>query len=62
MNLFLERKEVFMSKGLKVNLGKTKVMVSGDITVTHGVLPDFIDCCLFLSMVCVVWAHDFYSQ
>ena len=31
-NKFLEWKEAFVSKGLKVNLGKTRVMVSSDIT------------------------------
>ena len=30
--MFLKWKEAFESKGLKVNLGKTKVMVSGSIT------------------------------
>ena len=30
--MFLEWKEAFESKGLKVNLGKTKVMVSSSIT------------------------------
>ena len=33
MNKFLIWKDVFDSKGLKVNLGKTKVMVSGSITM-----------------------------
>ena len=31
-NKFFEWKEAFESKGLKVSLGKTKVMVSGSIT------------------------------
>ena len=31
-NKFLKWKKVFESKGLKVNLGKTKVMISGSIT------------------------------
>ena len=31
-NKFLKWSEAFVSKGLKVNLGKTKVMVSGDIS------------------------------
>ena len=32
-NKFLEWKAAFESKGLKVDLGKTKVMVSGGITM-----------------------------
>ena len=32
MNKSIKWKEAFESKGLKVNLGKTKVMVSGSIT------------------------------
>ena len=32
-NKFLKLKEAFESKGLKVNLGETKVMVSGGITM-----------------------------
>ena len=32
MNKFLIWNEAFDSKGLKVNLGRTKVMVSGGIT------------------------------
>ena len=31
-NMFLEWKEAFESKGLKVNHGKTKVLVCGGIT------------------------------
>ena len=31
-NMFRKLKEAFECKGLKVNLGKTKIMVSGDIT------------------------------
>ena len=37
-------KEVFDSKGLKVNLGKTKVMVSGDIT-KDGLSKSNVDLC-----------------
>ena len=31
-NKFLKWKDAFGSKGLKVNIGKTKIMVCGDIT------------------------------
>ena len=48
-NKFLKWKEVFKSKGLNVNLGKTKVMVSGGIT-KDGMSKSKVDpcrvCCL----------------
>ena len=48
-NKFLKLKEAFESKGLKVSLGKTKVMVSGSIT-KDGFSKSKVDpcgiCCL----------------
>ena len=41
-NKFIKWKEAFESKGLKVNLGKTKVMVNGDIT-KDGLLINKVD-------------------
>ena len=38
----LKWKEAFYSKGLKVNLGKTKLMVSGGIT-KHGMSKSKVD-------------------
>ena len=43
-NKFLKWKEAFVSKSLKVNLGKTKVMVSGDIT-KNGKSKSKVDQC-----------------
>ena len=43
-NKFLEWKEAFECKGLKVNLGKTKVMVSGGIT-KDGMFKSKVDSC-----------------
>ena len=43
-NKFLKRKEVFKSKGLKVNLGKTKVMVSCGIA-KNGLTKSEVDPC-----------------
>ena len=41
---FFKWKEAFESKGLKVNLGKTKVMVSGGIT-KDGLSKSKVDSC-----------------
>ena len=46
---FLEWKEAFESKGLKVNLGKTKVMVSGGIT-KDGLSKSKVDPCEVCSL------------
>ena len=43
-NKFLNWKEAFESKGMKVNLGKTKVMVSGGIT-KDGMSKSNVDPC-----------------
>ena len=43
-NKFLKWKEAFESKGLKVNLLKTKVMLSGDIT-KDGISKRKVDAC-----------------
>ena len=43
-NNFLKWKEAFESKGLKVNLGKTKAMVCGDIT-KDGMPKSNVDPC-----------------
>ena len=43
-NKFIEYKKVFESKGLKVNLGKTKVMVIGCIT-KDGLSNSKVDSC-----------------
>ena len=43
-NKLIKWKEVFESKGLKVNLGKTKVMVSGGIT-NDGMSKSKVDPC-----------------
>ena len=40
---FIKWKEAFESKGLKVNLGKTKVMVSSGITQGLGIA---VSCCM----------------
>ena len=63
---FLKWKEDFESKGLKVNLGKTKIMVSGSIT-KHGMPKSKVDpcgvCCLrvkansALCLQCSKWIH-----
>ena len=44
MNEFIKWKEVFESKGLKVKLGKTKVMVSDGIT-NYGLSKSNVDPC-----------------
>ena len=46
MNKFLKLKEAFESKGLKVNLWKTKVMVSGGIT-KDGISQSKVDYLLY---------------
>ena len=43
-NKFLKWMEAFERKGLKVNLGKTKVMVRGDIT-KDGMYKSKVDSC-----------------
>ena len=43
-NRFLKWKEAFESKGLKVNLGKTKVMISSGIT-QDGISKSKVDPC-----------------
>ena len=49
-NVFKERKKAFESKGFKVNLGKTKVMVSVGITV-DGMHRCRIDPCEVCSLI-----------
>ena len=49
MNKFLKWKEAFESKGLKVNLVKTKVMVSGGIT-KDGMSNSKVDPCSVCSL------------
>ena len=65
-NKFLKWKEAFESKGLKVNLGKTKVMVSGDITQeglskskfgTCGVCSLRVKANSVLCVQCGKWIH-----
>ena len=48
-NKFLKLKEAFVSMGLKVNLGKTKVMVSGGIT-KDGMSKGKVDPCMICSL------------
>ena len=65
-NKFLKWKESFESKGLKVNLGKTKAMVCGSIT-KDGMYKSKVDpcwvCCLtvkansVLCLQCGKWIH-----
>ena len=62
-NTFIKWKLAFESKGLKVNLGKTKVMISGSIT-KDGMSKSKIDPCGVCSLrvkansACVKWIHD----
>ena len=61
-NKFIKWKEAFESKGLKVNIGKTKVMVCGGIT-KDGMSKSKVDPCGvcslnskgYLSLVFTVW-------
>ena len=53
-NKFFKWKEAFMSKGWKVNLGKTKVMVNGSIT-TEGMSISKDDPC----GVCSLWVKAY---
>ena len=48
-NKFLKWKEAFDSKGSKVNLGKTKVIVSGGIT-KDGMSKSKVEPCWFCSL------------
>ena len=48
-NKFIKWKEAFESKGLKVNLGKTKVMVCGGIT-KDGMSKSKVDPCWVCSL------------
>ena len=48
-NKFMKWKEAFESKGLKVNLGKTKVTVSGGIT-KDGMSKCKVDLCVVCSL------------
>ena len=67
---FLKWKEVFESNGLKVNLGKTKVMVSGSIT-KNGLSKSKVEICGVCncrvkanSVLCVQygkWIHSRYA-
>ena len=66
-NKFIKWKEAFVSKGLKVDLGKTRVMVSGDIT-KDGLSKSNVDPCgvcslgvkanSVLSLQCGKWIHN----
>ena len=49
-NKFLKWKEAFESKGLKVNLEKTKVMVCGGIT-KNGMSKSKVDPCVVCSLI-----------
>ena len=49
MDKFLKWKEAFESNGLKVNLGKTKVMVISGITL-DGLSKSKVDPCGFCSL------------
>ena len=49
MNKFLKWKEAFESNGLKVNLGKTQVMVCSSITM-DGMCRSEVDPCGFCSL------------
>ena len=44
-NKVLKWKEAFHSKAFKVNLGKTKVMISGSITTKDGMSKSKVDPC-----------------
>ena len=65
-NKFIKWKEDFDSKGLKANLGKTKVMVSGSIT-KDGLSKSKVDSCAICSIrakaksvlcvLCGKWIH-----
>ena len=65
-NKFLKLKEAFESKGLKVNLGKSKVMVCGGIT-PGGISKSVVDSCgvcslrvkanSVLCLQCGKWIH-----
>ena len=66
MNKFLKWKEAFESKGLKVNLGKTKVTVCGSITkdgLSKGKVDPYGVCRLrvkansVLCLQCRKWIH-----
>ena len=69
-NKFLYCKEAFESKGLKVNLGKTKVMVSGSI-IKDGMSKSNVDPCGVCSLrvnsnpvlcvQCGKWIHGRWS-
>ena len=50
MNKFFKWKEAFEIKGLKVNLGKTMVMVSGGIT-KHGMSKSKVDSCRYVPCI-----------
>ena len=60
-NKFIKWKESFENKGLKVNLGKTKVMISGGIT-KDGMFKSKVGPCGVCSLrvktnsvLCLVW-------
>ena len=66
-NKFLKWKKAFESKDLKVNLGKTKLMVCGDITkdgLSKSKVDPSGDCSLrvkansVLCLQCCKWIHD----
>ena len=48
-NKFSKLKEAFESKGLKVNIGKTKMMISGGIT-KDGMSKSKVDPCMVCSL------------
>ena len=70
-NEFLKWKEAFESKGLRVNLGKTNVMVSGSITTKDGMSESKVDPCrvcslrantnLVLCVHCGKWIHGCHA-
>ena len=65
-NKFLKWKDAFESKGLKLSIGKTKVMISGSITM-DGMSKGKVDQCvvcslrvkanLVLCLQCGKWIH-----
>ena len=70
-NKFIKWKEAFESKDLKVNLGKTKVMVSGSITKDYlsknkvdpcGVCSLRVKANSALCLQCCKWNHDRYIR
>ena len=63
-NKYLKWKEAFESKVLRVNLGKTKVLVRCGIT-KDGLSKSTVDTCWVCNMLCVLcgkWVHGIYAR